>query len=139
MKDQDIRNRLIGKKLKVTPQRLAVYSAVEHLHNHPTAENILDFVRKKHPNIATGTVYKVLDTLVENKLIKRVFTEDDITRYDAVTEIHHHLYCYDSNRIEDYMDEKLNQVLADYFRIKKIPGFTVDEIKLQIIGKFLKG
>ena len=136
MTDAEIRNKLIGKKLKVTPQRLAVFAAVDHLHNHPTVENIVDFVRRYHPNIATGTVYKVLDTLVDNRLVKKVYTEDDVARYDAVTEIHHHLYCHDSNRIEDYMDEKLNQVLTDYFTRKKIPGFTINEIKLQITGKF---
>jgi Fur family peroxide stress response transcriptional regulator len=138
MRDADIRNKLVGKKLKVTPQRLAVFAAVEQLHNHPTVENIVDFIRKNHPNIAIGTVYKVLDTLVDKRLIRKVYTEDDVARYDAVTETHHHLYCHESNRIEDFMDDNLNQVLADYFKRKKIPGFTVDEIKLQITGKFLK-
>jgi len=136
MTNAEIRDRLIARKLKVTPQRLAVFAAVEHLHSHPTVENIIDFVRKKNPNIAVGTVYKVLDTLVENRLVKKVYTEEDIARYDAVTETHHHLYCHESNRIEDFMDDKLNKVLADYFKRKKIPGFTIDEIKLQIIGKF---
>ena len=78
----------------------------------------------------------MLDTLVENKLVKKILTEEDIARYDAVTEIHHHLYCHESDRIEDFMDDKLNQVLQDYFKRKKIPGFTIEEIKLQIIGKF---
>ena len=62
--------RWIESGLKVTPQRVAILEAIITLNNHPTAENIIDFIRKNHPNIATATVYKVLDILVENSLIK---------------------------------------------------------------------
>lgn len=130
--------KLKDKGLKVTPQRLAVLNAITHLKSHPTTENIIEFIRKKHPNIATGTVYKVLDVLVEHQLLKRVKTEKDVMRYDAVTEKHHHLYCTESERIEDYMDHELDQILEEYFRKKGIPDFEVDDIRLQINGKFLK-
>ena len=127
-----------GKGLKVTPQRLAVLEAIEVLHNHPTAENIIEYIRKNHPNIATATVYKVLDALVSCGLIQRVKTERDVMRYDAVLETHHHLYCYDSDRIEDYHDNELTELLAAYFDRKAIPGFTIEDVKLQIIGQFKK-
>lgn len=130
--------KLKDKGLKVTPQRLAVLNAIAHLKNHPTTENIIGFIRKKHPNIATGTVYKVLDVLVEHQLLKRVKTGKDVMRYDAVTEKHHHLYCTESERIEDYMDHELDQILEEYFRKKGIPDFEVEDIRLQINGKFLK-
>jgi Fur family peroxide stress response transcriptional regulator len=134
----EIRNKLIEKGLKVTPQRIAILEAIVKLNNHPTAENIIDYIRKNHPNIATATVYKVLDALVENGLIKKVKTEKDIMRYDAVMESHHHLYCSESDRIEDYKDNELNELLEKYFEKKKIPDFKIEDIKLQIIGKFIK-
>jgi Fur family peroxide stress response transcriptional regulator len=56
----EIKNRLTGKELKVTPQRMAILEAIYQLNNHPTAEKIIDYIRQKHPGIATGTVYKVL-------------------------------------------------------------------------------
>jgi Fur family transcriptional regulator, peroxide stress response regulator len=138
MKINEIRNKLMEKRLKVTPQRIAILEAIVKLNNHPTAENIIDYIRKNHPNIATATVYKVLDALVENKLIKKVKTEKDIMRYDALPESHHHLYCSDSDRIEDYLDDELTEILEHYFEKKGIPGFKIEDIKLQIIGKFLK-
>jgi Fur family transcriptional regulator, peroxide stress response regulator len=138
MKINEIRNKLIEKRLKVTPQRIAILEAIGKLNNHPTAENIIDYIRKNHPNIATATVYKVLDALVENKLIKKVKTERDIMRYDAFLENHHHLYCSDSDRIEDYLDDELNEIIEKYFEKKEIHGFKIEDIKLQIIGKFLK-
>jgi Fur family peroxide stress response transcriptional regulator len=137
MKLTEIRNKLIEKGLKVTPQRIAILESIIGLNNHPTAENIIDYIRKNHPNIATATVYKVLDVLVENGIIMKVKTESDIMRYDAIMESHHHLYCSESDRIEDYQDEELNNILEKYFEKKGIPDFKIEDIKLQIIGKFL--
>jgi Fur family transcriptional regulator, peroxide stress response regulator len=136
MKGSEIREKLTEKGLKVTPQRIAILEAVVKLHNHPTADNIIDYIRKNHPNIATATVYKVLDALVENGLINKVKTEKDIMRYDAFLEKHHHLYSSESDRIEDYQDEELNELLGRHFGKKGIPGFKIEDIKLQIIGKF---
>ncbi len=138
MKITEIRNALTGKGLKVTPQRVAILEAIVKLNNHPTAENIIDYIRYNHPNIATATVYKVLDALVANELIKKVKTERDVMRYDAVMESHHHLYCSESDRIEDFVDTKLNEMIEKYFEKKNIPDFKIEDVKLQIIGRFLK-
>jgi Fur family transcriptional regulator, peroxide stress response regulator len=135
MRATDYRNKLVEKGLKVTPQRIAILEAIVKLGNHPTAENIIDYIRRNHPNISTATVYKVLDAFVSCSLINRVVTERDIMRYDAVMENHHHLYYSDSDRIEDYKDEELNRLLEAYFEKKGIPGFKIEDLKLQIIGK----
>ena len=136
MERSEIRNMLIGKKLKVTPQRLVIYEAILKLNNHPTADDIIEFIRQDHSNIAVGTVYKVLDSLVGNGLVDRVKTERDVMRYDAVLENHHHLYDAESDRITDYYNNEINELLVDYFRKNEIPDFEIGDIKLQIIGKF---
>jgi Fur family peroxide stress response transcriptional regulator len=138
MEISEIRNKLIEKRLKVTPQRLAILEAIFKLNNHPTAEKIIDYIRNNHPNISTATVYKVLDALVANELIRKVKTEKDVMRYDAITESHHHLYSSQSDRIEDFKDTELNKLIDNYFKKKKIPDFIIEDVKLQIIGKFLK-
>lgn len=138
MSAKEIRNKLNSKGLKITPQRIAILEAIEELNNHPTAENIIEYIRRNHPNIATATVYKVLDALAANDLIKKVKTDRDIMRYDAITENHHHLYCAESDRIEDYFDTELNEMIGKYFEKKGIPDFEIQDIKLQIIGSFLK-
>jgi Fur family transcriptional regulator, peroxide stress response regulator len=132
----DIRERLTDSGLKVTPQRMAILEAVYSLPHHPSADSIITHIRDKYPNIASGTVYKVLDVLVEKQILKRVKTEKDVMRYDGIPEPHHHLYCASSDKIEDYSDPELDQVLKDYFEQKKIPGFQIQDIKLQIKGRF---
>ncbi|MEN8229867.1 MAG: transcriptional repressor [Bacteroidota bacterium] len=137
-KIEELTNKLAVKGLKVTPQRVSILNAVYNLNNHPTAENIIAEIRQKHPHIATGTVYKVLETLVENEIIKKVKTEKDIMRYDGVYESHHHLYCSTCDLIEDYNDAELDQLLRDYFKTKELAGFKIEEFVLQIKGKFDK-
>lgn len=135
---ENIRNKFLEKGLKITPQRVVILEAIYELNNHPTADNIIEYVRKLHPNIAIGTVYKVLDTLVENDLVKKVKTDKDIMRYDGIVENHHHLYCTECDLIEDYVDEELDKLLKNYFKNKKLEGFTMEGIVLQIRGTFDK-
>ncbi len=117
---------------------MAILDAIYALNNHPTAENIIEYIRESYPNIATGTVYKVLDTLIDNKLIKKVKTDRDIMRYDGVMDKHHHFYCSECELIEDYFDEELDNLLNEYFNKKQFPGFKIEDIVLQIRGTFDK-
>lgn len=133
---EEIRNKLAQKGLKVTPQRLAILDAIYKLGNHPTADNIIAQIRRENPNIASGTVYKVLDSLIEKNLVKKVTTEKDVMRYDGIMENHHHLYCSQCDEIRDYVDEELDSLIRNYFRNKKIEGFDVSDIVLQINGSF---
>lgn len=135
---EEIRNKFSEKGLKITPQRVVILEALYKLNNHPTAENIIEYIRESHPNIATGTVYKILETLVKKGLIKKVTTDKDVMRYDGIIENHHHLYCSDSNLIEDYRDEELDKLLYNHFKNKDIKGFKIEEIVLQIRGTFKK-
>ena len=136
MNSTDYKTKLKERGLKVTPQRLAVLEAVDVLHDHPTAEEVGSFIRKLYPNIATGTVYKTLETLVDKDIIIRVKTDRGILRYDAVREAHHHLYCAQTDRIEDYYDDDLTKIINRHFKKKVIPNFRIEDIKLQIVGKF---
>lgn len=138
MKVSDIRNKLTEKGLKVTPQRVAILEAVITLNSHPTAENIIDFIKESNPNIAIATVYKVLEILVEKGLIRKVTTDREVMRYDSVLEKHHHLYCSTCELIEDYIDPELDMILNKYFEKKSIKGFKFETCNLQIRGTFEK-
>jgi Fur family peroxide stress response transcriptional regulator len=124
-----------GKGLRVTPQRVIVLEAL-FKSNHPTVEKLSELIYDHHPNIAIGTIYKVLETFVEKGLANRVPTDLGVMRYDAVTKVHHHLYCSETDRIEDFYDEDLDALLKEYFEGKEIEGFNAEEFKIQLIGKF---
>lgn len=136
MDQNKLKKRLTDKGLKITARRLSLLKSVIEL-KHPTAEEILMDIRKSYPDTATATVYKALNVLVDKKVLNKVNTGKGILRYDAVLESHHHLYCSERNRIEDYKDEKLTMIIKKYFEKKNIPGFNIEDVKLQIIGKFM--
>ena len=127
---------LVEKNLKVTPQRIAVLDILLNMDNHPSAENIIEYMRLSFPHVPIGTVYKILEVFVEKGIANRVKTDNDTLRYDAVQEKHHHLYSSQSEQIVDYYDDELNKILEDHFRKKQIPDFKIEDIKLQIIGRF---
>jgi Fur family peroxide stress response transcriptional regulator len=133
---KNIREVLAENGLKVTPQRLAVYDAISKLKNHPTADNLIDFVKKDYPNIAIGTVYNTLDTFVQKNIIVRIKTDGDVMRYDTIHEKHHHLYSSDTRRIEDFYDDELNRFISDFISKRNIPNFIIEDVNIQIVGKF---
>lgn len=138
MANREVIKILSDHNLKVTPQRTAVLEVIMGLDNHPTADTIIDYIRLSYPHVPIGTVYKILKVLEEKGIIRKVTTDEDHMRYDAIQEKHHHLYCTNSNKIEDFYDNELNQILEKYFSGKNIPNFEIKDVKVQIIGNFIE-
>jgi len=104
--------------------------------NHPSADKLIELIRKSHPNIAVGTIYKVLETFVAKGLIKKLDTRGDSMRYDAILEPHHHLYSENTSRIEDFYDEDLSALIRGYLKKKEIENFKLSDFRIQLIGDF---
>ena len=132
-----VKERLSQYKLKATQQRIVVYDALMQLHNHPTAENIYDFVKSKNPSISLATVYKTLDTFVSASLAAKVMSANGTARYDGYMDHHSHLYCVNTEEIVDFEDEQLSKLIQNYFKNKKIKNFKINDIRLQINGEKL--
>ncbi len=97
------------KNLKVTPQRLAVYSVLYHSIEHPTAEFIFYALRETHPTMSLATVYKTLDTLTTSGLIQSINVGEDSFRYDAIAAPHPHFICLTCHKVSDFEDIALNE------------------------------
>lgn len=135
LKNQNISQTIKSAGLRLTPQRTAVLEALIKS-KHPTADKLTEIIRKTNPHIATGTIYKILETFVTKGLVKKVDTQSEVMRYDAILESHHHLYCENTDRIEDYYDNELRTLISKYLEKKKIQNFKVSEIKIQLVGNF---
>ncbi|OFX89216.1 MAG: hypothetical protein A2W99_01515 [Bacteroidetes bacterium GWF2_33_16] len=122
--------------LKITPQRIAIMEALLTIKDHSTAEFIKEYVTKNNPNLATGTIYNILEAFCQKGIIKKVKTEKDIMRYDVETKSHNHLYCDECDYIKNYFDEELDRLLKDYFSKKNLSNFSIKEINLQIVGNY---
>jgi Fur family transcriptional regulator, peroxide stress response regulator len=127
---------LVKHDLKITTQRIAILEVIMLLDNHPDAEAITDYLRLTHPSIALATIYKTLDTFTKKGIIKKVLSSNESMRFDAIQKRHHHLYCSESDRVEDFYDDNLTRIIDEYLKKKKIPNFKVEDVVLQITGKF---
>ena len=99
---------LKSNKLKVTPQRLAIYSYLCSTKEHPSAETIYSGLKGDYPNMSLATVYKTVASLKNAGLILELNVGEDSFRYDACTRPHAHVVCKKCHRVADYMGNPLS-------------------------------
>lgn len=86
---------------KRTQQREAIMNFLQTRKDHPTADVIYQNVRKEHPNISLGTVYRNLSILAERGDILRLNYDGKFDHFDACTNPHCHFYCKNCHAITD--------------------------------------
>jgi len=87
--------------LKVTPQRLAVFNAIEGDLTHPTAETIWERVKKQMPTVSLRTVYQALNDLVQLGEVQAVEVGGGSVKFDPNITNHDHFVCTECNSITD--------------------------------------
>lgn len=95
--------------------RRAVVEYLGEQHCCRSAQEIFDGVRGAGGKAGIASVYRVLDTLTELRLVQRVDIGDGIARYESVLadggHHHHHLVCRDCGRVEPFEDGTLERAL----------------------------
>lgn len=87
--------------IQPTPQRIAVLEYVFDTKNHPTADAILENVRKSCPTISRATVYNTLNLLVKKGLLHTQILKEGITIFDPNIKRHHHFIDEDTGKVYD--------------------------------------
>ena len=118
-------------RLKVTPQRSAVYAMLAATDSHPTPESIHHAVRADLPNLSLATVYKILDQFAAHGLVQKIPNPDQAARYDARVDSHHHTVCGACGRIGDIALPRLNQ---DLEHLPAPDGFQVSRVNVVVQG-----
>ena len=107
---------LRDKGFKVTPQRLAIYSALVATKAHPSAEMIYNELQPLYPTMSLATVYKTIEILKTLDLVQVLNVGEDSFRYDANTNNHPHIRCMGCGRVDDLFgvdsSEFIDQVSA---------------------------
>ncbi len=74
-------------------QREAILTELRSRHDHPTATQLFEGVRKMLPNISLGTVYRNLSALVASGEIISLSVGDGHEHFDGDRSLHLHLHC----------------------------------------------
>ncbi|NOX26372.1 MAG: transcriptional repressor [Deltaproteobacteria bacterium] len=87
--------------LRTTKQRQAIIEELKSVTSHPTAEEMYDMVRIRLPHISLGTVYRNLEKLSEEGVIRKLGVGGAKKRFDGNTTPHYHLRCQKCGRVDD--------------------------------------
>ncbi len=115
---------------KVTPQRLAVYNAIDQNVTHPNAETIYQQLQPEYPSMSLATVYKTMEIFAKIGVVKILQCGEDAHRYDYNTSQHAHIRCIKCNNVFDVdIDE---DSLAKEAEAQT--GFVVSGVNLSFVG-----
>jgi Fur family peroxide stress response transcriptional regulator len=104
------RKRCREARLKITPQRVAVYKALIESKEHPSAEVLWRKLRKTLPNVSLDTVNRTLLTLAEIGAAFIVEGSGDVKRFDASLESHQHFKCIKCKKIIDFHHKPFDNI-----------------------------
>jgi Fur family transcriptional regulator, peroxide stress response regulator len=96
--------------LKLTHQRLEIFSELARSPDHPSAEALHQRLRKKIPTLSLDTVYRTLATFVRHGMINKVETVESQARFEVTFVRHHHLICGTCNTIMDFQWPLMDEV-----------------------------
>jgi Fe2+ or Zn2+ uptake regulation protein len=122
---------LRARGMRVTPQRVVLHRALLELDRHVTADELLDAVGDRLPNVSLPTIYATLDLLEELGMVRRV-QRAGTTLFDPRVEAHHHLVCTVCGSIEDLDGELDTAALA---RAAGRHGFEAGRIEAVVHGR----
>lgn len=85
-------------------QREAILSNLRSRSDHPSADMVYEELRREHPNISLGTVYRNLTMLADNGVILRL-TRHNKDHFDGRTAPHMHFFCDKCGKIYDIFSD----------------------------------
>ena len=119
--------------VRLTPQRLAIATALAQTGKETSAQELYERVRKKHAYIGRATVFRSLDRLVSAGLAQRLERPGHVSAYVwCEPGHHHHLICTTCRTVEDLGEESVAPLIESIARHR---GFRVDHATLDFYGE----
>ncbi len=113
---QDVEAGLGNAGLRRGGARIAVVDYLARQHCCLSAQEIHEGLRTDGVRVGIASVYRVLDTLAELRLVQRVDFGDGVARFEqAVADghHHHHVVCDTCGKVEAFEDDHLEAALHD--------------------------
>ena len=110
--------------LRFTEQRKFIWDEITSSDDHREAEDIFLSLRKKNINVSRATVYRTIDVLVKNNLVRKLDIGDAPSKYENKIDSHHHdhMICLETGDIIEFYNEELENLQDE---IAKKHGYKV--------------
>ena len=115
---------------RISSQRRAIIDHLALAKSHPSARQIFQEVRKKHPDLSLATVYNTLGVLTRLGQIRVMQFDAADNRYEPNMSPHINLICTSCGSIEDLVQN----VAVRVEKIKEEAGFEVFDSRLEYYG-----
>jgi Fur family transcriptional regulator, ferric uptake regulator len=125
---------LAHRKHRITSQRQAIVDTVFSTDQHFTAEQLLEWSRRRDKSVSRATVYRTLPLLTESGLVREMDFGKDYKFYDpnyAEHPNHNHIICNDCEKIVEFESDKIEKLEGE---ISRRLGFSIKTQRLQITG-----
>jgi Fur family transcriptional regulator, ferric uptake regulator len=126
---------LKGAGFRAGGARAAVLDAMAGQSCCVSAQELHQRVRDEGRSVGIASVYRVLDELVELRLVQRIDVGDGIARYEPAQpdgDHHHHVVCDDCGKVEPFADPTLESAIES---ASKRLGFSVDAHEVVLRGE----
>ena len=120
---QLLKDGLKNEGLRYTSQRQIVWDEICKTDDHRDAEDIYFKIKTSGQKVSRATVYRTIDVLVKNNLVRKLELGDGRNRYENKLDSSHHdhIVCIQCGRIDEFMDEnieKLQDEIAKEYQFK---------------------
>jgi Fur family transcriptional regulator, peroxide stress response regulator len=126
-----LRRECTARGLRMTPQRDTLLRVLSTAEGHPTADQLVQAVRKSLPSVSHATVYRNVQELVRIGLIGTLQHASAAAQFEINPDTHHHFVCGGCGEVWDvYLDD------VD-FRVNKrsqLKGFRIERGEVQLHG-----
>ena len=123
--------------LRYTDQRQAIWDEIQNSNEHRDAEDIYLELKERNVKVSRATVYRTIDVLVKNRLVRKMDVGDGRSLYEPRLddEHHDHMICIDTGDIIEFYNKELED-LQD--TIAKKHGYKVIRHVHQLFVKPIK-
>lgn len=120
-------------RMKSTPQRTAVHSAMMKLVHASAEEVVAHIAASGEVKITRASVYRILAELADAGIYSRRLSSDTRQYFDAVPSRHVHLYNFMDGEFQDVADPELNSLIETAMKGHRFRGYKIDGVEISIL------
>ena len=114
---------LRARGFRMTPQRMAILHVLRHDGTHLSPAEVYKKARKEAPGLTEPTVYRTLEFLADNALVRPSYSSNGHLTYEIAGSDHHHIICRNCGaeiEVEHVLLESLYRLLETTSRYRSI-------------------